>query len=212
MNRDTRPLSRTMRKPAYYITAEPGVRNTAIDGDAWSAKGSRATAATPARFISSASAARGERSRMRPRVNGPRSLILTMMERPLSRFVTLAYEGSGSERCAAVAVTVSRISPLVVRLPTKLYQAALPNRVVPVVCSRLQHGSGIPPQAFAAGGKLAASPRSWDVLCSGLSAQADVTKHAREIPSNRRIDAASFSLASPHAGKRMAPTQANHIG
>jgi hypothetical protein len=37
-------------------------------------KGSTTTAATPARFMSSASAARGDRSRMRPRVYGPRSL------------------------------------------------------------------------------------------------------------------------------------------
>jgi hypothetical protein len=56
-----------------------------------------------------------------------RALILTMTERPLSRLVTLAYEASGSERCAAVAVTVSRISPLAVRLPTMPYQAAFPN-------------------------------------------------------------------------------------
>ena len=61
------------------------------------------TANTPARFMSSASAARGERSRMRPRVNGPRSLILTTTERPLSRFVTFAKEDSGSERCAAIS-------------------------------------------------------------------------------------------------------------
>jgi len=41
--------------------------------------------------------------------------------------VTFAKEASGSDRCAAVAVTVSRISPLAVRLPTRSYQAAFPN-------------------------------------------------------------------------------------
>ena len=90
-------------------------------------KGSTTTAATPARFMSSALAACGERSRMRPRVYGPRSLILTMTERPLSRFVTFAKDASGSERCAAVAVMVSRTSPLAVGRPTWSYQTALPN-------------------------------------------------------------------------------------
>jgi hypothetical protein len=76
------------------------------------------TLATPADFMSSTSAARGERSIM------PRSLILTMTEWPLSRSNTLAKEANGSERCAAVAVTVSRVSPLAVLLPTRSYQAA----------------------------------------------------------------------------------------
>ena len=61
-----------------------------IDIIGYTTKGSTTTAATPTRFISSASAARGERSRMRPRVYGPRSLILTTIERPLSMFVTFA--------------------------------------------------------------------------------------------------------------------------
>jgi hypothetical protein len=52
--------------------------------------GSMTTAATPARLMSSMSAARGERSMIHPRVYGPRSLILTMTERLLSRFVTFA--------------------------------------------------------------------------------------------------------------------------
>src|SRR5215469_1003862 len=91
---------------------------------------------------------------MRPRVYGPRSLILTTTERPLSRSVTFAHEASGSERCAAVAVTVSRISPLAVCLPTKLYQAAFPNRVVPVV-RHTRHESGIASCPSATGSKPA---------------------------------------------------------
>src|SRR5262249_21589467 len=110
--------------------------------------------ATPARFMSSASAARGERSRMRPRVYGPRSLILTTIERPLSRFVTFANEAIGSERCAAVAVTVSRISPLAVCLPTRLYQAAFPNCLVPAGRPGLQQESRTL-HRFARGSRLA---------------------------------------------------------
>jgi hypothetical protein len=52
--------------------------------------GSTMTDATPARFMSSTSAARGDKSMINRRVQGPRSLILTITERPLSRFVTLA--------------------------------------------------------------------------------------------------------------------------
>src|SRR5215467_6319070 len=92
---------------------------------------------------------------MRPRVYGPRSLILTTMERPLSRSVTFAHEASGSERCAAVAVTVSRISPLAVCLPTRLYQAALPNRVTPIMRDAPQHGSEMRRHASVEGSKLA---------------------------------------------------------
>ena len=38
---------------------------------------------------------------------GPRSLTRTMIERPFSRFVTRAYEGSGIVGCAAVALYMS---------------------------------------------------------------------------------------------------------
>src|SRR5215471_16444024 len=101
--------------------------------------------------MSSASAARGERSRMRPGVYGPRSLILTTTKRPLLRFVTLAYEANGSERCAAVAVMVSRTSPLAVFLPTRLYQAAFPEREIPVLCNGVQQGSEMRPRESVAG-------------------------------------------------------------
>ena len=91
---------------------------------------------------------------MRPRVYGPRSLILTTIERPLSRFVTFANEAIGSERCAAVAVTVSRISPLAVCLPTRLYQAAFPNCLVPAGRPGLQQESRTL-HRFARGSRLA---------------------------------------------------------
>src|SRR5262249_60882324 len=125
--------------------------------EARSTSGSRTTTAAPARFMSSASAARGERSRMRPRVYGPRSLILTTTERPLSRFVTFAKEASGSERCAAVAVTVSRISPLAGCLPTRLYQAAFPSCPVPAERPRRQQESGTPLARSAARSEPAAA-------------------------------------------------------
>ena len=87
---DRRITATAMRRSGYCVTAAPDVSDTVTVGAAWLTKGSTATAATPARFMPSASAARGERSRMRPRVYGPRSLILTTTERPLSRFVTFA--------------------------------------------------------------------------------------------------------------------------
>src|SRR5215469_12485958 len=103
---------------------------------------------------------------MRPRVYGPRSLILTTTERPLSRSVTFAHEASGSERCAAVAVTVSRISPLAVCLPTRLYQAAFPNRLIPVARRGIQDGFGMPPQALVAGSKPVRGGCTCSELCS----------------------------------------------
>src|SRR5882724_5055762 len=88
--RDARTTGKLPRS-AYCETAVPELWNTTrVGGAIWLTTGSTTTAATPTRFISSASAARGERSRMRPRPYGPRSLILTRTARPLPRFVTFA--------------------------------------------------------------------------------------------------------------------------
>jgi peptidoglycan hydrolase-like protein with peptidoglycan-binding domain len=50
----------------------------------------------------SARAAAGVRSMMRPRTNGPRSLIRTVTLRPLRLLVTFTFVPNGSVRCAAV--------------------------------------------------------------------------------------------------------------
>ncbi len=66
---------------------------------------------------------------MRSPWNGPRSLTRTMVERPLSRFVTRSQVGSGSVRCAAVRVCMSKRSPLEVLRPWNLrpYHDAIPR-------------------------------------------------------------------------------------
>jgi hypothetical protein len=70
------------------------------------------------RLISSA--ARSERSRLRPRTYGPRSFIRTLIERPLFTFVTLTVEPRGRVRDAAVKFFGSKLSPLLVQLPANL--------------------------------------------------------------------------------------------
>jgi hypothetical protein len=120
---------------------------------------------------------------MRPRVYGPRSLILRITERPLSRLVTFAKEASGSQRCAAVGVTASRNSPLAVREPTRLYQAAFPNRRMPRARTRLQQAAAILPPLSATNSKFAdrcstrsqpspADRRSWGTLQGELRGSA----------------------------------------
>ena len=44
---------------------------------------------------------------MRPSLNGPRSFTRTTTLRPLRRFVTCTYAGSGSVLCAAVIAYMS---------------------------------------------------------------------------------------------------------
>jgi hypothetical protein len=63
-------------------------------------------------------AAAGDRSRLRPRTAGPRSLILTWVERPFFRLVTLKLDPSGSVFEAAVRALGSKRSPLEVRCPS----------------------------------------------------------------------------------------------
>ena len=62
-------------------------------------------------------AAAGDRSRLRPRTAGPRSLILTWAERPFFRLVTFKLDPSGSVFEAAVRALGSKRSPLEVRCP-----------------------------------------------------------------------------------------------
>ena len=54
---------------------------------------------------------------MRPDLKGPRSLMRTTKERPLSKFVTRTKDGMGSVLCAAETPHWSKISPLAVFLP-----------------------------------------------------------------------------------------------
>jgi hypothetical protein len=51
----------------------------------------------------------------RPRVNGPRSLIITIAEAPVRGFVTFTRVPNGSFLCAAVRPSGRNSSPLVVR-------------------------------------------------------------------------------------------------
>ena len=60
---------------------------------------------------------------MTPRVNGPRSLIVTVTDRPFAGLVTVTCDPNGSERCAAVIPAALKDAPLAVLLPEE-YQAA----------------------------------------------------------------------------------------
>ena len=62
-------------------------------------------------------AAARDRSMIRPRTNGPRSLIRTAIDRPFSSLVTRTMDGIGSVLCAADTAFMSKISPFAVRLP-----------------------------------------------------------------------------------------------
>ena len=72
-----------------------------------------------------ARAAAGVTSITRPRVNGPRSLIRTTIERPFWVFVTRIIVPNGSERCAAVKFLGLNASPLVVLPPLSDWIAAI---------------------------------------------------------------------------------------
>ena len=65
------------------------------------------------------SAARRERSRLRPATNGRRSLTLTFTDFPFRGLVTLTTEPSGNVREAAVSSLGLNLSPLVVLRPAK---------------------------------------------------------------------------------------------
>src|SRR5579862_1411979 len=73
--------------------------------------------ATPLSVIPSSSAARFERSRLRPRTCGPRSLIRTFTDLPFAGLVTNTVEPIGKILDAAVNSSGSYNSPLAVGRP-----------------------------------------------------------------------------------------------
>ena len=81
-----------------------------------------------------ARAAARDKSMSRPRVNGPRSLITTMVEAPVRGFVTFTRVPNGSFLCAAVKPSGRNGWPLAVRAP-ELYWVAFiePRGQVPCV-------------------------------------------------------------------------------
>ena len=64
-----------------------------------------------------ACAAPRAKSSVTPRVNGPRSLIVTVTDLPFSGLVTVTCDPKGSERCAAVKPPELKAWPLAVRRP-----------------------------------------------------------------------------------------------
>lgn len=58
-----------------------------------------------------------DRSSVIPRVNGPRSLMVTVTDAPFCGFVTVTCEPNGKVRCAAVIPPGAKVFPLAVRLP-----------------------------------------------------------------------------------------------
>src|SRR5690606_15850168 len=76
-----------------------------------------------------ASAPARERSMTRPGLNGPRSLMRTTTERPLSSLTTRTKVLNGKVLCAAVSWLGSKIAPLAVRGPAKPgpYHDAMPR-------------------------------------------------------------------------------------
>ena len=62
----------------------------------------RRTRAVPVPIMPMSAAAALERSIIRLRTNGPRSLILTFVSRPFARFLTFSQVSNGSRLCAAV--------------------------------------------------------------------------------------------------------------
>ena len=66
----------------------------------------------------SARAPAGVRSIMRPRMKGPRSLIVTTTVFPFLRLVTRTLVPKGNERCAAVSVWLLMRAPLAVFGPS----------------------------------------------------------------------------------------------
>lgn len=75
------------------------------------------TFAVPSREHSISRAALYDRSMMRPRVNGPRSLIFTTTDLPFSRFSTRTFVPNGHVRWAAVSSNMLYRSPLAVWFP-----------------------------------------------------------------------------------------------
>ena len=87
------------------------------------------TGARPSSTMPSARAAAFDRSMSRPSIHGPRSLITTVIEAPVLRWITLTSAPNGSSRCAAVSWFMSKTSPLAVSRPWNgsPYQEAVPR-------------------------------------------------------------------------------------
>src|SRR3954453_6437003 len=80
-----------------------------------------------------ARAAPVERSRTRPRMNGPRSLMVTRTLEP--PWETRSLVPNGSERCAAVMAFWLKRWPAAVLLPDSVpYTESLPEKERPVPC------------------------------------------------------------------------------
>jgi hypothetical protein len=86
----------------------------------------RRTFVVPRLKKSSRLAAARVTSMIRPRTNGPRSLMRTTTHRPFVTFSTFTLVPNGNERCAAVSAVGSQFSPDAVRL-VSAYQEAWPN-------------------------------------------------------------------------------------
>src|ERR1700693_430101 len=89
-----------------------------------------------------ACAAPRDRSMSRPRVNGPRSLIVTTVEAPVPGFVTFTRVPNGSVLCAAVTPSGRNGWPLLVCRP-ELYWVAFIEP--PGQAPRVDPASAMPP-------------------------------------------------------------------
>ncbi len=116
-------LARGSRQAASVVT----IAGEAVALSAWSI--SSRTRARPSWRMSKALAADADRSMIRPRATGPRSLIRTTTERPVSRLVTRTWVPNGSERWAAVRASATWVSPSAVGLLLACgrYQEASPS-------------------------------------------------------------------------------------
>src|SRR5215813_4682721 len=98
------------------LTTE-GAAGVASRGGWLRTEGTTSTRATPFFAMPSFCAARLDKSNVRPRTCGPRSLIRTSTERPFSGLVTTTREPSGKVFDAAVIAFSLKRSPVVVRRP-----------------------------------------------------------------------------------------------
>jgi len=97
---------------------------------------------------------------------------------------------------------VSRISPLAVRFPTRLYQAPFPNSLIPPARAAAQQGAQKPRHSSPAGSKLArccggpskassAARRAWAVLQVELR---DLSVCISAVPTVTAVDASGESV------------------
>src|SRR5262249_6862326 len=110
-----RPLQMWDCDAEVWLTAEGAIGAT--PAGCFASEGVISTRATPFLVIPSFCAARLDKSNVRPRTCGPRSLIRTSTERPFSGLVTTTREPSGRVFDAAVMAFWLKRSPVVVRRP-----------------------------------------------------------------------------------------------